>query len=140
MKTLTLGFPRSFMPSVFERVFDQVSDWTEWGGGFTSPNVDIIENVDSFIIKAELPGITKEDISIDLKDSTLTISGEKKTEKTDESKTYHKTEISYGKFSRSFQIPLDIAVDKIEAKFKDGILTLTLPKGEEEKPKQIEIN
>ncbi|MER3446704.1 MAG: molecular chaperone [Candidatus Dadabacteria bacterium] len=107
--------------------------------GMWTPAVDIHENDDSYIVKADLPGINKDDIQIDLKDSTLTIRGEKRFEEKVSRDDYLRIERAYGTFVRSFTLPQSVDADKIQAKYKDGVLELTIPKKEEAKPKQIQI-
>ena len=104
-----------------------------------SPSVNIAENEDGYLLTAELPGVNKEDIDIDLKDNTLTLKGEKKAEKKEEKENYIRVERSYGKFKRSFYVSDDIDVSKVDANFKDGILRVKLVKKEEAKPKQIKV-
>jgi len=104
-----------------------------------SPVVDIYEEKDNIIVKAELPGIKKEDVSIEIKNNVLTISGERKHEAEKKKENYHRIERYYGKFSRSFTLPETVQVDKVKASYKDGILEITLPKAEEAKPKSIPI-
>jgi len=104
------------------------------------PAVDIYETTDSIVLKAELPGITKEDISVEVKDNTLTLKGEKKFEKVVNEENYHRVERSYGTFQRAFTLPGTVEQDKVKAKFKDGILEITLPKMEQTKPKQIKVD
>lgn len=104
-----------------------------------SPRVNIEENENEWTISAELPGVTKDDIKVNFQDGILTLSGEKKLEKEEKDKNYHRIERSYGKFSRSLRITNSIVVDKIDAQFKDGILSITLPKAEEAKPKLIDV-
>jgi HSP20 family protein len=101
--------------------------------------VDISENDNSFILHAELPGLKKEEIKVTLQDNVLTVKGKQRTETKEENKNYHLCERRYGKFLRSFRLPSPVDNKKIEASFKDGLLTLTLPKAEEAKPKEIEI-
>ncbi len=103
------------------------------------PETDIRETKDDYIVTADLPGLTKKDINISLKDDVLTISGERKFERKDEDDSYFRMERSYGMFNRSFRLPDAVKPDKISAKFKDGVLTVQIPKAEEVKPKQIEI-
>jgi HSP20 family protein len=103
------------------------------------PAVDIYETNDSLVLKAELPGLTKEDIAVEVKDSTLTLKGEKKFEREVKEENYHRVERSYGSFQRAFTLPGTVEQDKVKAKFKDGILEITLPKVEEAKPKQIKV-
>jgi HSP20 family protein len=104
------------------------------------PPVDIFETGDSIVIKAELPGISKEDITLEVKENTLTIKGEKKFEKDVKEESYHRVERSYGAFQRAFSLPGTVQQDKVKAKFRDGILEVTLPKAEEAKPKQIKVD
>lgn len=106
---------------------------------FLTPVVDITEGDNEYTVKAELPGVSKEDVRITMQDNILTIRGEKKEEKETKESNYHRTERSYGSFQRSFTLPTHVKSDKIEASHKDGVLTITLPKAEEAKPKQIEV-
>ncbi len=106
-------------------------DWT--------PAVDVVENNDSYILKAELPGMTKDDVKITLENNVLTIRGEKKDEFEKKEKNFHRIERSYGAFERSFTIPGSIKSENIDAQYNNGILTLTLPKAEEAKPKLIDV-
>lgn len=103
------------------------------------PAVDLIENDDSYIAKVELPGVSKDDVKITLQDNSLTIRGEKKEEKETTESNYHRLERSYGSFQRSLALPGSVRSDKVAAEYKEGILTITLPKAEESKRKQIDI-
>lgn len=103
------------------------------------PAVDIIESDDAYEIEAEMPGMTKDDIKVTIEGNVLTIRGEKKQEKTEKGKNYHRTERSFGTFVRSFTIPDSVKTDKIEAKHENGIITITLPKQEEVKPKPVDV-
>lgn len=113
---------------------------TEWSEGVWNPSVDISETKDNVIIKAEMPGLAKEDVKISMQDNMLTLTGEKKQEKEEKESNYHRVERSYGAFSRSFTLPTSVKSDKIKATYKDGILSITLPKTEEVKPKEIPIS
>ena len=104
-----------------------------------APVVDIYEEKDNIIVKAELPGIKKDEVSIEIKDNVLTLSGERKYEQEKKKENYHRIERFYGKFSRSFTLPETVQVDKVKANYKDGVLEITLPKAEETKPKAIPI-
>ena len=104
------------------------------------PAVDMFENDDKIVIKAELPGMDKKDISVDLKDQVLTLSGERKYENEVKEENYYRRERSSGKFKRSFHLPADVDPDKIKAEFKDGVLKVEMPKPEIEKPKQISVH
>ncbi len=103
------------------------------------PAVDIYETNDAINIEVEAPGMKQEDIKINLENNTLTIYGERKFEKKEENKNYYRMERSYGSFSRSFLLPENVNVEGIKAKYKDGVLTITLPKKPESKPKEIPI-
>ena len=107
---------------------------TQW-----APAVDVYEDKDNIIINAEIPGVKKEDIKIELTGNQLTISGERKLEKEEKKKNYHRIERFYGNFMRTFTIPDTVQKDKISASYKDGVLKVVLPKAEEAKPKEIKI-
>jgi len=104
-----------------------------------SPALDIFQDKDDVIVKVELPGMKKEEISISMHEGMLSISGERKLEEeTGEGETYRR-ERFYGKFHRTMALPTTVNANKVKAAYKDGILTVTLPKAEEAKPKQIEV-
>jgi len=105
-----------------------------------NPVVDIYEKDDTIVIKAELPGMEKKDISVDLKDDVLTLKGERSHEKEVKEENYHRKERFFGKFHRSFRLPEDMDADKIKADFKDGVLKIDIPKPEERKPKKITVH
>ena len=104
-----------------------------------TPAVDFAERDDQFVVKAELPGVNKDDVKITLENNILTIHGEKKQEKEIKKENYHHVERSYGSFERSFTLPTSVKSDKIDAVYKDGVLQIALPKSEDAKPKQIEV-
>jgi HSP20 family protein len=103
------------------------------------PAVDIFESNGDVVLKAELPGINKEDIDITLNDGFITISGEKKKESEIKKKDYYKWESSYGSFCRSFALPAEIQRDKVKSIYKDGILEVRMPKSEAAKSKEVKI-
>jgi HSP20 family protein len=103
------------------------------------PAVDVAEKDNEYVVNVELPGVNKDDVKITLESNILTIRGEKKTEKETNQKNFRRMERSYGSFQRSFTLPTSVKNDKIDAEYKDGILSITLPKAEEAKPKQIEV-
>ena len=105
-----------------------------------APPVDIYENGDSLVLKAEVPGVDPKDVEVRVEDNTLYLKGERKFEKEVKDDKYHRVERSYGTFTRSFSLPNSIDAEKVQADYKDGILTLTMPKREEAKPKTIKIN
>lgn len=104
-----------------------------------SPLTDISEDKDNFFLKLDLPGVPKEEVKISYNNGQLCISGERKQEKEEKDKTYHRVERTYGKYYRSFTLPKEIKVNDISAEFKDGQLSVVIPKAEEIKPKELEI-
>lgn len=124
------------------RMFDSFFRGADEPGLITSswvPAVDVAEEDEAYVVKVELPGVNKDDVKITLESNILTIRGEKKAESEVKEKNYHRTERSYGAFQRSFTLPTTVKNDRIDAVYKDGILSITLPKAEEAKPKQIEV-
>ena len=105
-----------------------------------APPVDIYENENDIVLKAELPGVDPKDVEVKVEDNTLYLKGERKFEKEVKNENYHRVERSYGSFARSFSLPNSINSEKVKAEYKDGLLTLTLPKREEAKPKTIRID
>jgi HSP20 family protein len=104
-----------------------------------SPSVDMFDKKDEIVVKAEIPGVEKENISISLSDNMLTIKGEMKKEEEVKEEDYYYSERSYGSFSRSLNLPAKVQAEKIKASFKNGILEIHLPKAEEAKPKEIKV-
>ena len=113
---------------------DEASATTTW-----SPAVDIFETENDIMVKAELPGIERKDITLNLDNNVLTLKGERKFEKETRQENYHRIERSYGGFSRAFSIPAIVDEEKIRADYKDGILSIALPKKDQVKPKEIRI-
>ena len=113
----------------------------EGAGALSSwmPAVDIIEDEKEFLVKTELPEVKKEDIHVTVDNGVLTITGERKFEKEEKKKRYHRTERSYGSFTRSFSLPEGADSSKVRAEFKDGLLQVHLLKAESKQPKQIEV-
>ena len=105
-----------------------------------SPALDLHEDKDNFYVRAELPGMKKEDIDLSLHDGSLSISGERKQESHSEDKEVYRAERFFGRFQRTVVLPAPVAVDKVKAEYKDGVLKVTLPKTEEAKPKRIDVN
>jgi HSP20 family protein len=108
-----------------------VSEWT--------PLVDIAEDDKEYLIKAELPDVKKEDVKVTVENGVVTITGERKFEKEEKGKKYHRIERAYGSFMRSFALPEGAAGDTISAEFKDGVLKVHLPKSAEAKPNPIDV-
>ncbi len=113
---------------------------TQTAEGQWLPSVDVSETDVELVVRAELPGMTHEDIEVDLQDNVLTLKGEKKRENTEEQESYHCLERTYGSFSRSFSLPAGVKAGEISATFKDGVLDVCLPKAEELKAKKISIS
>jgi HSP20 family protein len=105
-----------------------------------SPLVDISEDDKEYLIKAELPDVKREDVKVTAEEGTLTITGQRKFEKEEKNKRYHRVERAYGSFGRSFSFPDDASPGKVSAEFKDGLLTVRLAKVAKPKPQQVEIN
>ena len=123
---------------IFEDPFGFVTAPTSFFEGW-SPSLDIFEDKDKITVRTELPGMRKEDIEISLQDGTLTIGGERTTT-SENGENAERTERFSGKFRRSITLPARVDSGKVSAAYKDGILTITLPKAEEAKPKQIKVN
>lgn len=138
------------MPSAFPQVWDIQSEINRvfdnlWGPeeselrGMWSPAVDIAETKDEIVVSADLPGLNKENIKVNVENNVLTFSGERKQETQENGSNVHRLERSYGFFSRSFTLPATVRADAIKAAYKDGVLHLTLPKAEEAKPRRIAV-
>lgn len=119
---------------------------TGWGGRMAgmnllrAPHADVVETNDDIRVVLELPGLSPEDIEVNLEDNVLTISGEKKEEREEnEENRWHLSERRYGRFSRSFVLPREVEQDRIEAGFENGVLHLTIPKSEKAKPRRIAV-
>ena len=109
-----------------------MADWT--------PSADISETDTAYLIKAEIPGVNKEDVKVSIENGMLTIQGERKMEKEEKGKRYHRIERSYGSFIRSFRVPDDADESAVKAEFKDGVLNVTLNKSARAKPKAINVS
>ena len=130
-KRLSSIFGRQAMRADGEKEALTVAEW--------SPLVDISEDEKEYLIKAEIPDIKKEDVKLTVQNDVLTISGERKSEKEEKGKKYHRIERTYGSFMRSFTLPEDADGSKVSAEYKDGMLNVRLPKAEKAKPKSIEV-
>jgi HSP20 family protein len=142
MTTLTRWNPLAEVEELREQVDswlkgrsnDEAGQLMEW-----APNVDIAEDEQEYLIKAELPGVKKQDLNVTYENGVLTLTGERKEDREEKTRRYHRLECSYGKFTRSFTLPEDIEPDKIEAEFKDGVLWVHVTKSEKARPKQIPV-
>lgn len=122
----------------FEKMFEDFLP-TMAGERVSYPQLDLYEEDDKYVVKADLPGASEKDIDVTFDNGVLTIKGEKESKKEDKKKNYYRSERIYGSFSRSLSIPGNIDANKISAEFDNGVLTLDLPKKEEDKKKKIEI-
>jgi len=125
----------------FNDIIDEFfNDTSEYRSNGFVPSVDISETEKQFEISAQLPGMEKDDINIDLENGRLTISGERELKKEKDGKNYHRVETQFGKFSRSFYLPDSVDEDTIKANYKDGVLNITIDKNEEKVKKQIKVS
>ena len=108
--------------------------------GAWSPAIDVYDSKDNVMVKADIPGMSKDEIDVSVRNDTLMIKGEKKHEKETNEKDYVKTERFYGAFNRALRLPSEVDASRVEATYKNGVLELILPKKEESKPKQITID
>lgn len=124
-----------------QREMDRLADRTGWGLETPScyPAMNVWTNEDGVIVTAELPGFKPDEIDISVVSDTLTVSGNRDPEDVDEGVTYHRRERGCGRFTRAFQLPFLVEGDEVEAKFEKGVLHITLPRAEADKPKKIEI-
>ena len=129
-----------------ERLFDEMLGRGMWRTseerplrGSWVPAINILEREDSMVITADLPGLRAEDVEVTVEEGTLSIRGERKLEEAAEGETYHRVERLYGVFERTFTLPNSVDVGKIEARFSNGEMLLTLPKREESKPRSVKI-
>lgn len=109
------------------------------GTGIWMPNVDIFETKDAICVRAELPGVKKDDVHVEVKEGVLTLRGDRRFEKEVKEENYHRIERSYGTFHRSFTLPSSVEAEKVSARMKDGVLEVDLPKKEQAKPRKINV-
>jgi HSP20 family protein len=128
-----------YFNGMFGDLFEQDRNRMDLQNFDWAPRVNVEEQEDRFEITADVPGMKKEEIDIEVRDNVLTIKGERKLEKEEENTNYHICERSCGTFQRAFTLPENVTADDIEAEYADGILRLTVPKNEPEKPKEIRI-
>ena len=127
------------MNRLVKSMFDDDASEASFLKGNWTPAVDISEDDNNFYLNVDLPGMTKDEVKVRFEDGMLSITGEKKSEKEEKKVNYHRVERSFGRFERSFRVPSRISANKIDAKFDKGVLTVTMPKAEEAKPKEIEV-
>jgi HSP20 family protein len=119
---------------LFNTLFDRSAEARSW-----TPPMDLVEAEDHFLLRADLPGLREEDVSIEVRDNTLRIAGERKAEHEQRERGWYRLERQFGKFSRALTLPEGINADTIEARFDHGVLEVRIPKPEEKKPRRIEI-
>jgi HSP20 family protein len=124
--------------SLFDRFFDRSGD-DQGTSAVWSPRTDLVEKDDAFHLRLDVPGMSKDDISINLQNGALTVSGERTSERTEEGEEYVRVERAFGTFHRTFRLPDAVDRDNIEAVYEDGVLTINVPKTEESTRRQIEI-
>ena len=124
------------------RIFNQTAGSKEYESGLTAwaPAVDIYETPNELVVKADLPDVEEKDIDIRVENNLLTIRGERKFDKAVSEDNYLRVERTYGTFSRSFSLPNTVNAEAIRAEYKNGVLTISLPKREESKPRQVKVN
>jgi HSP20 family protein len=135
----------SSLQSEMNRLFNTFFDTPTAGGNGTGavrrwvPSMDLVETEDSFVLRADLPGLTEGDVSIELEDNVLTVAGERKAEHEDKKEGFYRMERSFGQFRRSLTLPEGVDADKIAATFDKGVLEVRIPKPEERKPRRVAI-
>jgi HSP20 family protein len=145
MTTLTRWEPWREMPILrraFERFFEEPFEnrfMLPWRLDEFEPAVDVVEDETAYIVKAAMPGVKPEEVEVTLHNNVLTLKGEAKTDKEIKEENYHLRERRYGSFMRSLTLPAGVKAEQIEAKHEDGVLTVRLPKMEEDKPKKIAV-
>jgi HSP20 family protein len=128
------------LTGIFDRAPMRRDDRREWlAESEWMPTVDILENDKSYTVKAELPEMKREDIKVSLENGVLTLSGERKFEKEEKDRKYHRVERSYGSFMRSFSLPDNADANQVNAQYRDGVLTVTVGKSEKAKPRAIDV-
>src|SRR5919204_1092603 len=132
------------LQSEMNRLFNTFFDTPSPGDGAALrrwvPAMDLVETDDHFVLRADLPGLSEDDVSIELEDRVLTVSGERKAEHEDRKEGYYRVERAYGSFSRSLTLPEGVDADAVEASFDNGVLEVRISKPEEHKPRKVAIN
>jgi HSP20 family protein len=130
---------RDEIDRLFESPLAELARSSQLLSGWT-PALDVSEDKDNVYVRVEVPGMRKEDIEVSLHNGSLSISGERKSEEKFKDAEVYRSERFFGRFQRSVTLPTPVAADKVKAQYKDGVLTVTLPKTEEAKPKHIDVN
>ena len=127
------------MNRLFNAAFDTTSPGNGGGARRWSPAMDLLETGEQFVLRADLPGMTEDDVSIELEDNVLTVSGERKTEREDKREGFYRMERAFGTFSRSLTLPKGVDPEAVNAQFDRGVLEVRIPKPEQRKPRRIAI-
>lgn len=130
---------RNEIDRLFESPLAEIGRSARLFSGWT-PSLDLYEDKDNLVVKVEVPGMKREDIDVSLHEGCLSVSGERKSEEKHQDAEMYRTERFFGRFQRTVALPTPVAADKVKAQYQDGILTITLPKTEEAKPKRIDVN
>lgn len=131
---------KPFVTDDFDNFVERFFPNTAGTDGFSSPNIDLYDDEEDLVVKAEIPGANEKDIDVSLEDGILSIKGERKLENEDKKDNYYRIERSYGSFSRSFRLPVEVKTNDAKASYKDGVLEIRIPKEEKAKPKKIKID
>lgn len=123
---------------LFETLFNQ-DQGEDLGTRTWAPPVDVCETEEAYVVKAELPGMSRDDLDITLENNVLRLSGERKFDRDEKKENYHRIERSYGAFSRAFALPTQVDAERVQAAFQDGVLTITVPKAAQARPRKINI-
>ena len=131
------GLPR--LDDLFDRFMRDVPAFSTEGGSMTAPDIDVIDRKDEIVVRADLPGLEEKDVQVEIRDGQLTLRGERSGQREEKNEDYFRVERWDGSFYRSIELPPGVDSDKAEAKFKNGVLEIALPKSKESKGKKIEI-
>ncbi len=123
----------------FNRLFNTLFDASEAQGQRWSPAMDLVEAEDHFVLKADLPGLSEEDIAIEIQDNTLTVSGERRADHESHERGWYRVERTFGRFSRSLTLPEGVDPEAVSAAFQKGVLEVRIPKPEQRKPRRVQI-
>jgi len=136
-----LGTIQNEMNRLFNTFFDQPNPTSRGGTGRRwIPAMDLVEAGDNYVLRADLPGLSDEDVNVQLEDNVLTVSGERKAEHETEHEGYYRLERAFGEFSRSLTLPEGVDPDGVQAHFERGVLEIRIPKPEQKKPRQVQIS
>ena len=139
MTMLTFRDPFRDFERIQREFWNGVAHQTVESSACRAPAMDVSETAEAVTVRAELPGIQREDIEVLVEDGVLILRGHRKAPEAEEGRKFHRREMGYGRFQRRFRLPREVAADAIEAKLSEGVLELTLPRREETRPRRIEV-